>query len=144
MMSAVRSPFVRRKKLFLKSLATILSCGTLLSAVISPAHAQKPPQETVQSMTTAPGFEVKLFASEPMIVNPIAMDIDTYGRVWVTEGVNYRRNVNNPPDNKIKVLEDINGDGVADKMTVFTSDLNAAMGVCVAGSKIYVPESPNL
>lgn len=131
---------IRSGKLF----ATALTCLAFATAAIPPAHAQKPPQETVQSMTTAPGFEVKLFAAEPMIVNPIAMDIDTYGRVWVTEGVNYRRNVNNPPDNKIKVLEDTNGDGVADKVTVFTSDLNAAMGVCVAGSKIYVPESPNL
>ena len=109
-----------------------------------PAFAQKPPAESIQTLTPPAGFDLKVFASEPMIVNPIAMDVDTYGRVWVTEGVNYRRNVSNPPDNKIKVLEDTNGDGVADKVTVFTSDLNAAMGVCVAGSKIYVPESPNL
>jgi putative membrane-bound dehydrogenase-like protein len=110
----------------------------------APALAQKTPEESIQTLTPAEGLEVKVFASEPMIVNPIAMDVDTYGRVWVTEGVNYRRNVSNPPDNKIKVLEDTDGDGVADKMTVFASDLNAAMGVCVAGGKIYVPESPNL
>lgn len=121
-------------------------CASLPAVVYfsSPAFAQKAPKETVESFTVADGFEVKLFASEPMIVNPIALDIDTKGRVWVTEGVNYRRNVNNPPDNKLKVLEDTDGDGVADKVTVFASDLNAAMGVCVAGTKIYVPESPNL
>src|SRR5579862_1139091 len=116
----------------------------LFAVLITPASAQKPPQETIESISSADGFEVKLFAAEPMIVNPIAVDVDTYGRVWVTEGTKYRRNVSDPPDDKIKVLEDTDGDGVADKMTVFTSDLNAAMGVCVAGSTIYVPESPNL
>src|SRR5689334_5770837 len=116
----------------------------LLASIASSAHAQKSPAESIESMSASEGLEVKLFAAEPMIVNPIAIDVDTYGRVWVTEGTKYRRNVANPPDDKIKVLEDTDGDGVADKMTVFTSDLNAAMGVCVAGSKIYVPESPNL
>jgi len=115
-----------------------------LGWLVTPAVAQKTPQETVASISAVDGFEVKLFAAEPMIVNPIAVDVDTYGRVWVTEGTKYRRNVADPPDDKLKVLEDTDGDGVADKMTVFTSDLNAAMGVCVAGSKIYVPESPNL
>src|SRR5579863_7416909 len=116
----------------------------LFAVLISPAYAQKSPQETIESISTVDGFEVKLFAAEPMIVNPIAIDVDTHGRVWVTEGTKYRRNVGNPPDDKLKVLEDTDGDGVADKVTVFASDLNAAMGVCVAGSKIYVPESPNL
>jgi putative membrane-bound dehydrogenase-like protein len=123
-----------------------LICG-VLAAVLgtgTASFAQKPPQESIAAMSAADGFEIKLFATEPMVVNPIAIDVDTYGRVWVTEGTKYRRNVANPPDDKIKVLEDTDGDGVADKMTVFTSDLNAAMGICVAGSKIYVPESPNL
>src|SRR6516225_9565225 len=116
----------------------------LVAVLLSPVQAQKTPQETIDSISAVEGFEVKLFAAEPMIANPIAIDVDTYGRVWVTEGTRYRKNVANPPDDKLKVLEDTDGDGVADKMTVFTSDLNAAMGVCVAGSKIYVPESPNL
>ncbi|HEY3964509.1 MAG TPA: PVC-type heme-binding CxxCH protein [Planctomycetaceae bacterium] len=129
-----------------RSASRCLFAAAVLSFTVlnGPAEAQKTPQQTVDSITAADGFDVKLFASEPMIVNPIAVDVDTYGRVWVTEGTKYRRNVGNPPDDKIKVLEDTDGDGVADKMTVFTSDLNAAMGVCVAGSKIYVPESPNL
>ena len=100
--------------------------------------------DSLKSLSPPTGTELQLFASEPMIVNPISVDVDTYGRVWVTEGVNYRKNVAKPPDNKIKVLEDTDGDGRADKMTVFTSDLNASMSVCVAGSKIYVAESPNL
>ncbi|HTI50916.1 MAG TPA: PVC-type heme-binding CxxCH protein, partial [Planctomycetaceae bacterium] len=117
---------------------------TACPAIAPSASAQQTPAETVASLHAAEGLDVKLFAAEPMIVNPIAIDVDSYGRVWVTEGTKYRKNVANPPDDKIKVLEDTDGDGVADKMTVFTSDLNAAMGVCVAGSRIYVPESPNL
>jgi putative membrane-bound dehydrogenase-like protein len=122
-------------------------CAAMIFAVANfctPAIAQKTPDESIASISAVEGFEVKLFATEPMIVNPIAVDVDTYGRVWVTEGTKYRRNVADPPDDKLKVLEDTDGDGVADKVTVFASDLNAAMGVCVAGSKIYVPESPNL
>lgn len=116
----------------------------LLLAFTAPAFAQQTPAESAAAIHAADGLEVRLFASEPMIVNPIALDVDSYGRVWVTEGTRYRKNVANPPDDRIKVLEDTDGDGVADRMTVFTSDLNAAMGICVAGSRIYVPESPNL
>lgn len=112
-------------------------CATLV-------QAQQPAEETVKSFTLADGLEATLFAAEPMISNPITIDVDTFGRVWVTEGVNYRRARKIPPVDKIKVLEDTDGDGRADKMTVFTSDLNCAMGICVAGDKIYVPESPNI
>jgi putative membrane-bound dehydrogenase-like protein len=124
-----------------RSLAVALA---LIGTGTSVALAQKPVAETLASFVISDEFEVQVFASEPMISNPIAIDVDTQGRVWVTEGTKYRRNVGNPPDDKIKVLEDINGDGKADTVTVFASDLNAAMGVCVAGSKVYVPESPNL
>jgi len=123
-----------------------LALALLLAAVTTPAvcFAQQSADETVKSFTIAEGFQATLFASEPMISNPITMDVDTQGRVWVTEGMHYRRARKTPDIDKIKVLEDTDGDGRADKMTVFTSDLNAAMGVCVAGDKIYVPESPNI
>ena len=133
------------RRLLTSSTIRSLTCAlALLGNGASIALAQKPVEETLKSFVTADDFEVQVFASEPMISNPIAIDVDTQGRVWVTEGTKYRRNVGNPPDDKIKVLEDINGDGKADTVTVFASDLNAAMGVCVAGSKVYVPESPNL
>ena len=54
------------------------------------ALAQKAPEETVKSLKVAEGLEVTLWASEPGLVNPTDMDIDERGRVWVTEGANYR------------------------------------------------------
>ncbi len=131
---------LRIRLVFRQMLLSVIVIG-LLSPM---ASAQQPAEETVKSFTLADGFEATLFAAEPMISNPITIDVDTQGRVWVTEGVYYRRARKIPPIDKIKVLEDTDGDGRADKMTVFTSDLNAAMGVCVAGDKVYVPESPNI
>ncbi|NJN34665.1 MAG: hypothetical protein HC817_10845 [Saprospiraceae bacterium] len=92
-----------------------------------------------------------LFAAEPMVSNPTNMDIDSRGRVWITEANNYRPalNPNNPYEKKgdrIIILEDTNGDSRADKSTVFYQgeDVNAALGIAVLGNKIYVSCNPNL
>ncbi|MEX2559353.1 MAG: PVC-type heme-binding CxxCH protein, partial [Pirellulales bacterium] len=92
----------------------------------------------------AEGFEAALFASEPMITNPAAIDIDTQGRVWVAEIQWYRGQAKEPPADKIKVLEDTDGDGRADKVTVFAEGVFAPMSICVAGDKVYVATSPDL
>ena len=59
-----------------------------------PAHTRGASREValedLKKMTVADGLEVSLFASEPMMVNPCDMDIDAKGRVWITEGANYR------------------------------------------------------
>src|SRR5215467_3447986 len=47
------------------------------------------PEESVARMKVADGFEVKLFAAEPQLVNPIAMTVDEKGRVWVIECFEY-------------------------------------------------------
>ena len=88
------------------------------------ATAQVPPEQSLATFTTAPGMQVELFASEPMLVNPTAIDIDTKGRVWVAEAVNYRRvNFNRPilrdAGDRIVILTDTNGDGKADESKVF-------------------------
>ena len=52
--------------------------------------------EEAKKLEVAEGLEMTLFASEPMLVNPCDMDIDSRGRVWITEGANYRK-WSNPP-----------------------------------------------
>ena len=119
--------------------------GLILQLVAAaPAAAQKSPDDELKSLTVPDGMELKLFASEPMITNPAAIDIDTHGRVWVAEIQWYRRAAKNPPGDKIKVLEDTDGDGRADKVTVFADDVFAPMSICVAGDKVYVATSPEL
>ena len=124
----------------------VFSLAGLLSSVgfVTCARAQISPAEELRTLRSGDGIGVSLFASEPMITNPSAIDVDTRGRVWVAEIQWYRRSAKNPPADKIKVLEDTDGDGRADKATVFADGLSAPMSICVAGSKVYVAMSPDL
>ncbi len=123
------------------------------------ASAQSPPParsgrmaalEQLKKMQVADGLEVTLFASEPMVRNPANMDIDARGRVWCAEGVNYRVWQKwgrlSPQGDRFVILEDTDGDGVADSEKTFYQghDVNAALGICVLGSRVIVSCSPNV
>ena len=107
-------------------------------------------QDQLKKMKVADGLEVTLFAAEPMVRNPANMDIDARGRVWITEGANYR--VWNkwgklrPEGDRVVILEDTDGDGKADSEKTFYqgNDINTALGVCVLGNKVIVSCSPNV
>jgi putative membrane-bound dehydrogenase-like protein len=97
------------------------------------------------------GLQIKVFASEPMFSNPTNIAIDAKGRVWVCEAYNYRNQLNpkNPEKkegDRIMILEDTDGDGEADKSKVFYqgTDVNAALGICVLGNRVFVSCSPNV
>ncbi len=77
------------------------------------------PAEALARMTVPDGFTVELVASEPDVVNPIAMTFDDRGRIWITESVEYPRQPAGRGRDRIKILEDTTGDGRADKVTVF-------------------------
>lgn len=109
------------------------------------------PATSLSDLKTYEGLEVGLFASEPMFSNPTNISIDAKGRLWVCEAYNYRNALNpkNPvkeAGDRIMILEDTDGDGVADKSKVFYqgTDVNAALGICVLGNKVYVSCSPNV
>src|SRR5688572_5750086 len=122
----------------------VFLAASILALLTQSALAQKPPAEALKALKVSDEMDVSLFASEPMITNPLAIDIDTHGRVWVAEIQWYRGKAKQPPADKIKVLEDTDGDGQADKATVFADGVFAPMSICVAGSKVYVATSPDL
>ena len=114
-----------------------------------PADYREAEHKTVplDLFTVPEGLEVTKWASAPMFFNPTNMDIDKDGRIWVAEGVRYRRNhARQPEGDRIVVLEDTNGDGTADSTHTFVQEpgLVAPLGVAVIDNKIVVSQPPNL
>lgn len=101
--------------------------------------------EAAARMTVPPGFVVTCFASEPDVVNPIAIDFDHRGRVWVLENLTYPKKAPaGKGRDRIRIYEDTNGDGIADKVTLFAEGLNMATGLAVGHGGVFVGEAPEL
>ena len=88
--------------------------------------------------------ELKLFASEPDIAKPIAFAWDDRGRCWVVETRDYPHGIheNGEGQDSIKICEDTDGDGRADKFTVFADKLNLPTGIVFARKGIIVAAPP--
>ncbi|WP_146851731.1 PVC-type heme-binding CxxCH protein [Brevifollis gellanilyticus] len=88
--------------------------------------------------------ELKLFASEPDIAKPIAFAWDDRGRCWVVETRDYPHGIkpSGEGDDSVKICEDTDGDGKADKFTVFADKLNLPTGIVFARKGIIVAAPP--
>src|SRR5688572_7762046 len=143
MFSRLRRPglFSRSESMRTKWLGCVL-----LLAITGTALAQKSPDLAREAMVLHDGLEVTTFAAEPMLANPCNMDIDARGRVWITEGWNYRASKLRPEGDRIQVLEDTDGDGRADKATTYYqgTEIDSALGICVLGDKVIVSCAPNV
>jgi putative membrane-bound dehydrogenase-like protein len=104
-----------------------------------------PPDQAEKFMQTPAEFRVELFASEPDIIKPITFTFDERGRLWVVEAMDYPNEVlnGNPGDDRIKILEDTNGDGRADKFTVFAEHLNLPTSLTFANGGVIVAAAPH-
>jgi len=102
------------------------------------------PEEAIAKMTVPEGFTVELVASEPDIVNPVAMTFDEQGRIWVTESLEYPRSSPGEGRDRVKVLEDTDGDGRADKFTIFADGLNIPSGIAVGHGGVWVANAPDI
>ncbi len=132
---------------------TGLGIGVCQSSAQQPVvpHAQdKPPgpalspADAIKQMTVPKGFTVEAVAHEPDIVNPVAMAIDERGRFWITESFEYPRREPGPGKDRVKVLEDTDGDGKADKFTVFAEGLNIPSGIAVGHGGVWVANAPDI
>lgn len=136
-------PYFRKKALHL------LTACTLIPGFAQLASAQLDPEPGLQALKAGPGLEVSLFAADDMLVNPTAIDVDAQGRIWVTEAANYRlfkHPTVRATGDRVRVLEDTDGDGHCDKATTFYEDptVQAPLGVAVLGNRVYICQSPEL
>jgi putative heme-binding domain-containing protein len=109
-----------------------------------PPNKPYSPQEALKRMTVPDRFHVDLVASEPDIVNPIAMTFDDRGRIFITESVEYPRKSAGPGRDRVKVIDGVDDQGHARKVTVFAEGLNIPTGVAVGYGGVWVLNAPDL
>ena len=106
------------------------------------------PEEAVASFQIEPGFRVEIAAAEPLVHHPVALDFDTKGRMWVVEMPGYMQDLAGTgagePSGTVIVLEDLDGDGRADRRTCFLDGLVLPRAVRVLEGGALVGEPPNL
>jgi mono/diheme cytochrome c family protein/glucose/arabinose dehydrogenase/lysophospholipase L1-like esterase len=106
-------------------------------------------EEALSKFKMAPGYKIELFASEKEfadLANPVQLSFDNQGRLWVATMPTYPhyRPGDPKPNDKLLILEDTNGDGKADKQTVFADGLHLPMGFELAPEGVYISQGTNL
>ncbi|QDU10580.1 PVC-type heme-binding CxxCH protein [Gimesia aquarii] len=106
------------------------------------------PQESQKKFELPEGFEINLFASEvdfPELKNPVQFTFDSQGRLWVCTMESYPQYLpGKDVDDKVLIFEDTNGDGRADKQTIFADGLHLPTGIELGDGGAYVAQQPNL
>lgn len=131
-------------KITMKKILFIFLLG-FNSFVIANDHS---PTHVPEKLFSLPNdLEIKVWAKTPLFYNPVNMDIDSQGRIWIIEGMNYspRSHLNKKGD-RVMVISDSDDDGVADKSHVFVQEehFQTAMGVAVIGNRVFVSQPPAL
>ena len=132
--------------------ATIDDSGTGEFTVIK-SNVDKPIELTTAAQTLASfklpeGFKAEVFADEtafPDLKNPCQFCFDGDGRLWVCTMQSYPMYLpGTPPNDKVLILEDTDGDGKADKQTIFAEGLHLPAGIELGDGGAYVAQQPNL
>ena len=103
------------------------------------------PKDALKALQLPGGFKAELIAAEPDLVQPIAFTFDERGRIWVVEGNSYPkpREVGAGQD-RIKILEDKDGDGVFETKKIFCEGLNLVSGIELGFGGVWVGAAPYL
>ena len=138
-----RSPTTRRPS----TSPTICPAGNGARRATPIRRMQHPlsPEESIKHLVVPRGFEPRLFAAEPEIDKPICMTWDHRGRLWIAETVDYP-NTKHPAtraSDRITICEDTDGDGKADKFTVFADKLSIPTSLLFANGGVIVHQAPD-
>jgi putative heme-binding domain-containing protein len=132
---------------------TLFSLPALLALAVIPVAAQRDlknipdpdPELERKTFQLAEGFEVNLYAADPLLAKPIQMNFDPEGRLWVACSETYPMiEPGKKANDRIVVLEDTKGVGKADKATLFADGLLIPSGVEPGDGGVYVGASTEL
>jgi putative heme-binding domain-containing protein len=137
------------RRLALSFLFSLCLCVSVVSSrALAQRDAKVPdpdPEIEREALQVADGFEVNLFAADPLLAKPTQMNFDSAGRLWVACSESYPQiKPGQKANDKIIVLEDTDGDGKADKTTVFADGLLIPTGVEPGDGGVYVGASTDL
>ena len=107
-------------------------------ALDSPVAAE----DAISTFALQPGFKIELVAAEPLIADPVAMEIDENGNMYVVENHGYP--LDKTKSSRVKLLRDTDGDGRMDKSTVFADTLMMPTGVMRWKNGIIVTDAPDV
>ena len=106
------------------------------------------PEEAQADFRLPPGFRIEAAATEPLIVDPVAVRFDRAGRLWAVEMRSYMPTVTGEgemePRGQVVVLEDEDEDGIFDRSTVFLGGLVNARAIAHVEGGVLVAEPPSL
>lgn len=105
------------------------------------------PEKAVDNMTLKDGFKANVWASEPMMTQPMAFCWDARGRMWIAENRDYetrQKGFANDGNSRILILEDTDKDGIADSRKVFLEGIPFPAGIAVGMGGLWLGAPPNL
>ena len=119
-----------------------------ISADKIPPSPPLSPEQALKSFKLPPGFEAEIVASEPLIDNPVIVQWDAAGRLWVMEMRSFMETPSGKgelePISQVSILHDTDGDGRADKKTVFLDNLLMPRAMAFTGDGVLICEPPQL
>lgn len=125
---------------------TIQSFGQLPEGIVDtqdPSSAPPSPLESLKQITVPEGFHVSLFAGEPDVAQPIAIEYDDKGRLWVLESFSYIEWKRTGKD-RLLIFEDTDNDGQFDTRKVFWDKGNHTSGFQIGHGGVWLCDAPEL
>src|SRR5579872_3229492 len=126
---------------FLSAVLLVISCSRK-----HPDQASLSPEESLKSIHVQGDFHVELFASEPLVFDPVEMVFDENGKIYVCEMLDYPDDppAGKPARSRIVLLEDTDGDGKPDKRTVFQDNVLEVSGILPWKGGLIVTSAPDI
>ncbi len=125
----------------------MISRYLVIVAICAQAHAvpTSPGEVDLDTLPAVPeGFEVTMFAREPLAQNPCSIAFDARGRMFASMGPQYRNPKPDTPTDSIVIVEDTDGDGLADRAIPFATGFNCVQGLAWHGRDLWVANAPDL